>query len=108
MMRTRNYALSTASEFQPLRYRMQGVVLVVPGVEGLQVIRVVGDEDREVSTVLHQELLVLRLEVTAPLEFGGQMSTTGQRQLNAAQNTLVIGRCKFVHRSTQVIQTHRR
>ena len=63
---------------------MQGVVLVVPCVEGLQVVGVVCDEDGEVSAVLHQELLMLRLEVTAPLE------VKGQQQVNVAKTVLCI------------------
>ena len=64
-------------------YRMKGVVLVVPCVEWLQVVGVVRDEDGEVSAVLHQELLMLRLEVTAPLE------VKGQRQVNEVKDSPV-------------------
>ena len=79
---------------------MKRVVQVVPCVEGLQVVGVVRDEDGEVSAVLHQELLMLRLEVTAPLE------VKGQQQVNVAKNGTVYTGVKVLHRCTPVNLYH--
>lgn len=71
-----NPRLSEAKAHAQLRRRRKrdpwthcslGSIFVVPHVERFEVVGVVDDKHGDLPTVLHQVLLVFRLEVTAPL-----------------------------------------
>lgn len=48
-------------------YSVAGLVVVIPGVERLQLIGVVDDEHWDITTVLDQVVLMLFLQIAAPL-----------------------------------------